>query len=85
MTVVDVLDVVRDPAMIDEPAVAAAADAGAGALRRRDAAVRQALPRVPVRALVTEADAGIRQLARHRANREPESPAAAAVPATGPR
>lgn len=51
VSVVDVLDVVRDPASIDERALHAAADAGAMALRRRDAAVREALERVSLRDL----------------------------------
>ena len=64
--VVDVLDVVRDPATIDGPALAAAADAGAGVLRRRDAAVREALERVSLRDLVALAgtDTAIDQLTR---------------------
>jgi membrane protein len=57
VTVVDVLEVVRDPATIDAPALAAAADAGAAALRRRDAAVRGALEHVSLRDLVGDPDA----------------------------
>lgn len=69
VSVVDVLDVVRDPARIDEAALAAAADAGASVLRRRDAAVRDALARVTLRSLVElgGAEPAIAQLARSRA------------------
>jgi membrane protein len=69
VTVVDVLDVVRDPASVDEPVLAGASDAGAGVLRRRDAAVREALERMSLRALVGQpgAEAGITELARYRA------------------
>jgi DNA-binding IscR family transcriptional regulator len=52
VSIVDILDVVRDPAAIDAPALAAAADAGAAALRRRDAGVREALEHVNLRDLV---------------------------------
>lgn len=51
-SIVDVLDVVRDPAAIDTAAVAAASDPGAIALRRRDAVVRGALARTTLRDLV---------------------------------
>jgi membrane protein len=70
VTVLDILDVVRDPVAIDEPALAAAGDAGASVLRRRDAAVRQALERVSVRDLVDLAgtESKIDQLARFRAD-----------------
>jgi membrane protein len=69
VTVVDVLDVVRDPASIDEPALAAAGDAGAEALRRRDAAVREALAHVNLRELAGEPGAASRltRLPRNRA------------------
>lgn len=52
VTVADVLDVVRDPAAVDAPALAVAADAGAKVLRRRDAVVRDALEQTSLRALV---------------------------------
>jgi membrane protein len=70
VTVIDVLDVVRDPAAIDEPALTVAADAGASVLRHRDAAVREALGRVSLRALVgvPGTESGITQLARYRAS-----------------
>ena len=69
VTVVDVLDVVRDPGTVDGPALAAAADAGATILRRRDEAVREALERVSLRDLVTlpGTESGVTQLARYRA------------------
>jgi membrane protein len=70
VTVVDVLAVVRDPTAIDEPALAAAADAGAGVLRRRDAAVRETLERLTLRSLVDQpgGESSIGQLARYRAS-----------------
>ena len=69
VTAVDVLDVVRDPATVDGPSLAAAADAGAEVLRRRDAAVREALENVTLRDLVAlpGAESGITRLARYRA------------------
>jgi hypothetical protein len=68
VSVVDVLDVVRDPAMTDKPALAAAGDAGASALRRRDAAVREVLEGVTLRDLVRASgpDATVSELARYR-------------------
>jgi len=68
VSVVDVLDVVRDPAMTDKPALAAAGDAGASALRRRDAAVREVLEGVTLRDLVRGSgpDATVSELARYR-------------------
>jgi membrane protein len=68
LTVVDVLDVVRDPAAIDGPALAAAGDAGASILRRRDTAVREALERVSLRALAGApgTTSSVAELARHR-------------------
>jgi membrane protein len=69
VTAVDVLDVVRDPATVDGPSLAAAADAGAEVLRRRDTAVREALENVTLRDLVAlpGAESGITRLARYRA------------------
>jgi hypothetical protein len=69
VTVADVLDVVRDPAEIDGPAVAAAVDVGASALRRRDAAAREALQHVSLRGLTGGHACGpeITPLARQRA------------------
>jgi membrane protein len=69
VTALDVLAVVRDPARIDEPALASAPDAGASVLRRRDAAVRDALERVTLRGLISPGvESGVSQLARHRAS-----------------
>jgi len=70
VTVVHVLDIVRDPAAIDGPALAAAGDAGASVLRHRDAAVRDALERVSLRALAGSPGTtpSVAELARHRAS-----------------
>ena len=70
VTVVDVLAVARDPTAVDAPALAVAADAGAEVLRRRDAAVREALQRVTLRALVEQPGvaSGVAELARYRAS-----------------
>ena len=56
------------PATIDAPALAAAADVGAATLRRRDAAVREALEHVSLRDLVGDPDAAplLAQLRRER-------------------
>jgi hypothetical protein len=64
--VVDIRDVIRDPAALDGPALAAAGDAGADVLRRRDAAVRETLEGVSLRQLVRapEGEARIARLAR---------------------
>ena len=69
VTVVDILDVVRDPGTVDGPALAAAGDAGATILRRRDQVVREALERVSLRELVTlpGTESEVTQLARYRA------------------
>jgi membrane protein len=70
VSVLDILRVVRDPARIDDRALTAAGDAGAGVLRQRDAAVRDALDSVTLRNLVElrNAEPGIAQLARERAS-----------------
>jgi membrane protein len=57
VTVVDVLAVVRDPTAIDERALTAAADPGAGVLRRRDAAVGNALQHLTLCAVVERPEA----------------------------
>jgi hypothetical protein len=70
VTVVDVLDVARDPATTDAPALAAAADPGAEALRRPDTAAREALADLSLRQLVGEPGAASRltRLPRNRAS-----------------
>lgn len=69
VTVLDVLDVVRDPDGTDVPALAAAPDVGASVLRRRDAALREVLGRTTLRDLAGgPEDSGVPQLARYRAS-----------------
>jgi membrane protein len=69
VTVMDVLDIVRDPHAVDGPAVRDAGDPAADMLRRRDTAVHEALGRVTLRALVeaSSAEAAVTELARYRA------------------
>lgn len=69
VTVADILDVVRDPAAIDGTALQERSDPAAIALRRRDAAVREAIGRTTLRALVEAGttETAVTELARYRA------------------